>query len=78
MLEYHHDFPYGKGGSHPESNVRLVCRSHNQWEAAREYGEAVWTRRSSNKGSDVSDKDCFVPGDSYTDTKAKPGGEDTR
>ena len=34
MLEYDHVQPYSQGGDSNESNIRLLCRNHNQWRHA--------------------------------------------
>ena len=39
-IEYHHEMPYGKGGSHELANIALRCRSHNQYQADLDYGRA--------------------------------------
>jgi 5-methylcytosine-specific restriction endonuclease McrA len=43
-LEFHHLKPYGRGGSHDPSNIRLVCKSHNLHLAERDYGKEVMER----------------------------------
>jgi hypothetical protein len=41
-LEFHHDNrPYGRGGDHDPSNIRLMCRTHNQYLAERDYGREL-------------------------------------
>jgi len=30
-IQIDHIHPYSLGGSHHESNLRLLCRNHNQW-----------------------------------------------
>jgi 5-methylcytosine-specific restriction endonuclease McrA len=40
-LEVHHDgTPFGRGGGHSVKNLRLLCATHNQLEAEKEYGKA--------------------------------------
>jgi 5-methylcytosine-specific restriction endonuclease McrA len=39
-LEVDHIEPYAKGGSSGEENLRVLCKGHNLWCAAREFGEA--------------------------------------
>ncbi len=39
-LEFDHRHPRGKGGGSEPSNVRVLCRAHNQYEAERAYGRA--------------------------------------
>ncbi len=38
-LEVDHIDPIGKGGSHGEENLRVLCRGHNLLAAKREFGE---------------------------------------
>jgi hypothetical protein len=44
FLEFDHVEPVGLDGGHGENNVRILCRAHNQYAAARIYG-AVTMRR---------------------------------
>jgi hypothetical protein len=37
-LEIHHDQPFGRGGETRLENLRLLCRSHNQFQAEIDYG----------------------------------------
>ena len=37
-LEIHHDEPFGRGGETRLENLRLLCRSHNQFQAEIDYG----------------------------------------
>jgi len=39
-LEIHHDEPFGRGGETRLENLRLLCRSHNQFQAEIDYGAA--------------------------------------
>ena len=40
-LEVHHDgTPFGRGGGHSIKNLRLLCATHNQFEAEKEFGNA--------------------------------------
>ncbi len=46
-LEIHHVDPFGKGGETCVANLRLLCRTHNQFQAELDYGiELVAARRS--------------------------------
>jgi hypothetical protein len=48
-LEFHHSGkPYGRGGDHHPSNIKLLCRAHNQMLAEREYGKEVIERHRSS------------------------------
>jgi hypothetical protein len=40
-LEFHHVVPFARGGDHSESNVRLLCSSHNAYQAELDYGAAL-------------------------------------
>jgi hypothetical protein len=44
FLEFDHVDPVGLDGGHGEDNVRLLCRAHNQYAAARIYGAATMGR----------------------------------
>ena len=39
MLEFHHDKPFSRGGQTTVSNIRLLCRTHNGYQAERDYGK---------------------------------------
>ena len=54
-LEFHHDDPYGLGGDHDPSRVRLLCKTHNLFLAERDYGKGVMNsfRGSSDRVSDT-------------------------
>jgi hypothetical protein len=41
---HHHDRPFGRGGDHGVKNIRLVCRTHNELLAERDYGREKMTR----------------------------------
>ena len=38
-LEIDHMEPYACGGSHGESNLRVLCKQHNCFQAEREFGK---------------------------------------
>ena len=40
-LEFHHDFPYGKGGDLSLTNIKLLCEPHNRLLAEADYGRAA-------------------------------------
>jgi hypothetical protein len=45
-LEYDHIVPWAMGGaSNDPGNIRLLCRTHNAFEAARIFGPAILSRR---------------------------------
>ncbi len=37
-LEFHHRYPFGRGGDHSPQNIRLLCRTHNVFLAEHDYG----------------------------------------
>jgi 5-methylcytosine-specific restriction endonuclease McrA len=44
-LEFDHVVPYGRGGSSKEaSNLRLLCKAHNQYAAEGVYGKHFMER----------------------------------
>ena len=45
-LEYHHRHPFGMGGDHGLSNIRLMCRAHNVHLAEYDYGRETMARWS--------------------------------
>lgn len=62
FLEFHHDDPYGVGGKPTVDRVRLLCRTHNGYEAELFYGPG---RRYG--GADVAGE-AFVRYGSLTST----------
>jgi hypothetical protein len=40
-LEFHHDFPFGKGGDTSLVGLRLLCEQHNRYLAEVDYGKAT-------------------------------------
>jgi hypothetical protein len=40
-LEFHHDFPFGKGGDTGLVNLKLLCEQHNRYLAEVDYGKAA-------------------------------------
>jgi hypothetical protein len=50
-LEYHHRHPFALGGDHSPAGVSLLCRTHNQYLAAIDYGRrAMSAHRGSSAG----------------------------
>jgi hypothetical protein len=43
-LEYHHGYPFGKGGGHDADNVCLMCPAHNRYLAELDYGREKMSR----------------------------------
>jgi len=52
-LEFHHRHPFGLGGDHDVSNIRLMCRAHNAYLAECDYGREAMApdRRSRSRAS---------------------------
>ena len=50
MLEFHHDKPFSRGGQTTVSNVRLLCRTHNGYQAERDYGKDHMAAARANSG----------------------------
>jgi 5-methylcytosine-specific restriction endonuclease McrA len=46
-LEFHHRHPFGMGGDHSPTNLRLLCPTHNQYLAELDYGQATLKKRQS-------------------------------
>jgi 5-methylcytosine-specific restriction endonuclease McrA len=44
-LEFDHIVPLARGGKSTASNLRLVCRAHNQWHAERTFGRAFMDQK---------------------------------
>ena len=40
-LEFHHHFPFDKGGDLSLANIRLLCEQHNRYLADVDYGKAT-------------------------------------
>jgi hypothetical protein len=50
QLEFHHHFPFGKGGDTTLANTRLLCTQHNRHLAVIDYGkDAVRARKEENR-----------------------------
>jgi hypothetical protein len=43
-LEFHHVHPFGLGGDHSPSGIRLMCRAHNRLIAEHDYGPTTIAR----------------------------------
>ena len=43
-LEFHHRHPFGHGGGSSAENIRLMCRTHNQYLAEHDYGSEAMAR----------------------------------
>jgi hypothetical protein len=44
-LQLHHEDPYAKGGPASTANIRVLCSSHNQLLAEKDYGRAFIRQR---------------------------------
>ncbi|HWM86510.1 MAG TPA: HNH endonuclease, partial [Kofleriaceae bacterium] len=51
-LEFHHVIPFGQGGDHSVTNIRLACAGHKAYQAELDYGAAFIARRRA--GSDIT------------------------
>lgn len=50
-LEFHHRYPFGRGGDHGPKNVALLCTTHNLLQAEHDYGRGVMMQfRRSGRG----------------------------
>jgi 5-methylcytosine-specific restriction endonuclease McrA len=54
-LEFHHVHPFGFGGDHSSSQLRLLCRTHNRLIAEHDYGRTAMSRKapSDDRASEV-------------------------
>ena len=43
-VEYHHRLPFGFGGDHSPTNLRLLCGPHNRYVAEHDYGKEAMAR----------------------------------
>lgn len=50
-VEFDHRVPYARGGASDVSNVRLLCRTHNQAAAEEQFGEDFMQHRRQRSGS---------------------------
>jgi 5-methylcytosine-specific restriction endonuclease McrA len=62
-LEYDHIVPVARGGESTPSNVRLLCRAHNQFEAERAFGRGFMDgrRESARQGRKGATKGAEAP-----------------
>jgi hypothetical protein len=51
-LEFHHVVPFGRGGDHSESNVRILCSVHNAYQSELDYGPALIAARRTGAALD--------------------------
>jgi len=67
-LEYHHHDPHGRGGNRSAANISLMCTTHNQLLAERDFGKGVMDpyRRSGVSVSEPSPV-YYVPADGCCD-----------
>jgi 5-methylcytosine-specific restriction endonuclease McrA len=49
FLEIHHVQPFGRRGPHTLENLRLLCRSHNQYQAELDYGPKLMAARRAER-----------------------------
>ena len=60
LLELHHEQPFGRGGPATVSNIRVLCRTHNQLLAERDYGRAFMQRRIERARSERREKQLLL------------------
>ncbi len=89
-LEFHHHrTSFGRGGDHSVENLRLVCRTHNQLLAERQYGKKKMARytdprsttgpASEAAGVDAGQRETErAPGDRRTALSPRPAHPGTR
>jgi hypothetical protein len=53
-LEFHHEDPFGLGGDHDPTRIRLLCRCHNFYQAERDYGKS-FMEKYRRRGGRVSE-----------------------
>ena len=44
QLQFHHKDPFARGGNHSAENIQMMCPTHNQYLAERDYGKEVMER----------------------------------
>jgi hypothetical protein len=55
-LEVHHVVPFGRGGDHSVENLRLMCQSHNSYQAEVDYGRTfIEARQRSDRSKPDTD-----------------------
>jgi 5-methylcytosine-specific restriction endonuclease McrA len=47
-LDFHHVYPFGRGGGHSPANVGLLCETHNRLMAEQDYGRKTLERNRSS------------------------------
>ena len=84
LLEFHHEAAFARGGDHDPSNVRLLCRGHNRYQAEIDFGretierrvKAARRRRRGN-GSRAEERPiAWLPHRAHAIKPAGPGRED--
>ncbi len=62
-LEFHHQVPWARCREHAPSNIRLRCRSHNQYEAELAFGTEPMAayRKCASAGSGVEEAEPGAP-----------------
>jgi 5-methylcytosine-specific restriction endonuclease McrA len=57
-LEHHHVHPFGLGGDHNPSHLRLLCKTHNVLMAEHDYGKTAMASRghAGDRASEVTGK----------------------
>ena len=55
-LQLHHEQPFGRGGPATATNIRVLCKAHNQLLAERDYGRAFMQQRIQHARGERSEK----------------------
>jgi hypothetical protein len=74
-LQLHHEQPYGRGGPGTTSNIRVVCRAHNQLLAEHDYGRSFIHQRIEQARNERGAR--LVPGRALSG-QAPPGELESR
>ena len=75
-VEFDHIVPIAKGGTSTVSNVRLLCRAHNQLEAERAFGRAFMDqKKSEDDDPDRRDLISALRGLGYRAAEAKAAAD---
>ncbi len=81
FLEFDHIVPVARGGLATIENLRLRCRTHNQYEAERAFGASFMIRKRAQKREQSQDSPAQAPavaGTARSSTEARPAGTPPR
>jgi len=74
-LEIHHVEPFGKGGVTSVDNLRLLCRSHNQYQAELDYGAECMAAHRGTSARASEPVAAWAGGTSFG-ARGEPGGRE--